>query len=574
MSRLLDKNLSRAEFLKLSGAAAAAGLSTACGAGGGSAAPQLIVHNARVYTSEYSEGGETMDRAQALAVNHGKFVAVGSDEDVLNLAGPGTDVVDAGGMTVVPGFIDAHCHPGGMRDLFEVNLDVRTIEDIKMAIRAAAADTQPGYWVDGFKYDDTKVTDEKGEYRRITRQDLDEATTDVPVRVSHRGGHIYWYNSKAFEMAGITKDVADPPGGRFEKDADGELTGLVEEKADDVFDGVGQRRVYGRAEFQQGVAHMSKLMTAAGITSVHQTGGDADGLRALEDAYAAGDLRYRMYYFAWADSDLHRGLKEAGIHRGFGNEWVRIGAIKYGADGSASGRTMYMSTPYEGTDDHGILTMTPEEIMEAVEDSHAHDFHIGIHANGDLTIGYVLDAYEKVLAEAPREARHRIEHCSLVNPALLQRIHDSGSIPTPFWTYVHYHGNKWVAYGEEKMKWMFAHKSFLDYDIKVAGASDYVPGPYEPMMALQAMVTRKDTQGRVWGGNQMVTMDEALRIGTINGAWASFEEDIKGSIKIGKLADFVMLEQDPHDVAADDPDQLKHIAIHRTVVGGKTMFQA
>ncbi len=573
MSRLLDKNLSRAEFLKLGSAAAAAGLTTACGAGGGATTPQLIVHNARVYTSEYSEGRETMDRAQAVAVNHGKFVAVGSDEDVLNLAGPGTEVVDAGGMTVVPGFIDAHCHPGGMRDLFEVNLDVRTIDDIKLAIRAAAADTRAGYWVDGFKYDDTKVTDENGQYRRITRHDLDDATTQVPVRVSHRGGHIAWYNSKAFEMAGVSHGVADPPGGRFEKDGNGELTGLVEERAQDVFDGVGERRVYSRADFQAGVAHMSGLMTAAGITSVHQTGGDANGLRALEDAYAAGELRYRMYYFASGNSDLYSGLKAAGIHRGFGNEWLRIGAVKYGADGSASGRTMYMSTPYEGTDDHGILTMTPEEIMEAVEDAHAHDFHIGIHANGDLTIGYVLNAYEKVLRDAPRDARHRLEHCSLVNPELLQRIHDSGSIPTPFWTYVHYHGNKWVEYGEEKMRWMFAHRSFLDYDIKVAGASDYVPGPYEPMMALQAMVTRKDTQGRIWGENQRVNMDEALRIGTINGAWASFEENIKGSIRVGKLADFVMLEEDPHDVAESDPDRLKEIVVHRTVVGGRTMHQ-
>ncbi len=575
MSRLLQKNVSRAEFLKLSGAAAAAGLATACGqGGGGSAPPQMIVRNARVYTAEYGEGAATMDRAEALAVNHGKFVAVGSNDDVMNLAGPATEVVDAGGMTVVPGFIDAHCHPGGMRDLFEVNLDVRTIDDIKLAIRAAAADTRAGYWVDGFKYDDTKVTDESGEYRRITRQDLDEAALHVPVRVSHRGGHIAWYNSKAFEMAGVDRNIADPPGGRFEKDASGELTGLVEEKAQDVFRGVGERRVYARADYQAGVAHMSQLMTAAGITSVHQTGGDSEGLRALEDAYAAGELRYRMYYFASAASDLYSGLKEAGIHRGFGNEWLRIGAVKYGADGSASGRTMYMSTPYEGTDDHGILTMTPEEIMEAVEESHAHDFHIGIHANGDLTIGYVLDAYEKVLAEAPRDARHRIEHCSLVNPELLRRIHDTGSIPTPFWTYVHYHGNKWVEYGEEKMKWMFAHRSFLDHDIKVAGASDYVPGPYEPMMALQAMITRKDTQGRIWGDNQKVNMDEALRIGTINGAWASFEENIKGSIKIGKLADFVVLEEDPHDVAENEPDRLKEIAIHRTVVGGKTMHQA
>lgn len=563
--------LTRADFLKLSGAAAAAGLTTAAGcAPGGSARPDLIVRNARVYTSKYAEGAETMETAEAFAVTHGKFTAVGSDDEISNLAGPGVEVVDAGGMTVVPGFIDAHCHPGGMRDLFEVNLDVRTIADIKTAIRAAAADTQAGYWVDGFKYDDTKVT-EDGQYRRITRQDLDEAAPDHPVRVSHRGGHIAWYNSKAFEMAGVDRSVADPPGGRFEKDADGALTGLVEEKAQEVFRGVGRRRVYGRDEFRQGVAHMSKLMTAAGITSVHQTGGDSDGLRALEDAYAAGELRYRMYYFASAGADLYSALKTAGIHRGFGNEWLRIGAVKYGADGSASGRTMYMSTPYEGTDDHGILTMTPEEIMEAVEESHAYDFHIGIHANGDLTIGYVLDAYEKVLAEAPRDARHRIEHCSLVNPDLLRRIRDSGSIPTPFWTYVHYHGNKWVEYGAEKMKWMFAHKSFLDYDIRVAGASDYVPGPYEPMMALQAMVTRKDTEGRVWGENQKVNMDEALRIGTIHGAYASFEEDLKGSIEAGKLADFVMLEEDPHEVAASDPDRIKEIAVHRTVVGGRTM---
>ena len=563
--------LTRADFLKLSGAAAAAGLTTAAGCSpGGSARPDLIVRNARVYTSKYAEGAETMETAEALAVTHGKFTAVGTDDEVSNLAGPGVEVVDAGGMTVVPGFIDAHCHPGGMRDLFEVNLDVRTIADIKLAIRAAAADTRAGYWVDGFKYDDTKVT-EDGAYRRITRHDLDEAAPDHPVRVSHRGGHIAWYNSKAFEMAGVTRSVADPPGGRFEKDADGELTGLVEEKAQEVFRGVGMRRVYGREEFRQGVAHMSKLMTAAGITSVHQTGGDSDGLRALEDAYAAGELRYRMYYFASAGADLYSALKTAGIHRGFGNEWLRIGAVKYGADGSASGRTMYMSTPYEGTDDHGILTMTPEEIMEAVEESHAYDFHIGIHANGDLTIGYVLDAYEKVLAEAPRDARHRIEHCSLVNPDLLRRIRDSGSIPTPFWTYVHYHGNKWVEYGAEKMKWMFAHKSFLDYDIRVAGASDYVPGPYEPMMALQAMVTRKDTEGRVWGENQKVTMDQALRIGTINGAYASFEEDLKGSIEVGKLADFVMLEEDPHEVAATDPDRIKEIVVHRTVVGGTTM---
>jgi len=247
--------------------------------------------------------------------------------------------------------------------------------------------------------------------------------------------------------------------------------------------------------------------------------------------------------------------------------------VKFMADGSASERTMRMSTPYEGRpDDFGILTMSQEEIHEAVENAHRNGFQIGIHANGDVTIDMVLNAYERVQSLWPRpDARHRIEHCSLVNPSLLQRIKAAGVIPAPFYTYVHYHGNKWVDYGDEKMQWMFAHKSFLDYDIPVAPASDYTPGPYEPLMALQSMVTRKDFDGRVWGANQRISLDQAMRICTMNGAFASFEEDIKGSITAGKLADFVILADNPHDV---DEDEIKNIEIVRTVVGGTTMYGA
>ena len=250
---------------------------------------------------------------------------------------------------------------------------------------------------------------------------------------------------------------------------------------------------------------------------------------------------------------------------------LQVGGVKFGADGSASGRTMAMSTPYEGRpDDHGILTMTQEEIHEAVEDAHRHNFQVGIHANGDLAIDMVLNAYERVINKWPRPSiRHRLEHCSLVNPSLLQRIKDTGSIPTPFYTYVHYHGRKWEDYGAEKMKWMFAHKSFLDYGIPVAPASDYVPGPYEPMMAIQSMTTRKDVEGRVWGENQIISVLDAIRICTINGAYASFEEDIKGSITKGKLADFVILEKDPREA---EPDSIKEIEVARTVVGGETVY--
>jgi predicted amidohydrolase YtcJ len=234
---------------------------------------------------------------------------------------------------------------------------------------------------------------------------------------------------------------------------------------------------------------------------------------------------------------------------------------------------MRMSTPFAGRpDDYGILTMDQAQIDAAVDDAVAAGFRIGIHANGDVTIAMVLNAYERVLKDwKGPNPRFRIEHCSLVNPELIRRIKAAGVVPTPFYTYAYYHGEKWLEYGDEKMRSMFAHRSFLDAGIPVAPASDFTPGPYEPMMALQSLVTRKDTRGRVWGANQRVSIEEALRICTVNGAWASFEEDLKGSLTPGKLADFVILEHDPRRV---EPDELIKTRVLRTVLGGLTTHEA
>ncbi len=521
--------------------------------------PDLIVVNARIYTLD-----EARPRAEALALQSGRFSAVGSNAEVRALAGRATQVVDAGGMTVVPGFIDTHSHPSGVQELTGVNVNLRTVAEVKEALRRKAASTPPEYWVSGFMYDDTKLD------RPVTRQDLDEAVPNHPAMVGHRGGHTGVYNSKAFQLAEITVNTPDPEGGKVYRE-NGELTGKVAERARNAFGGVGRREPTTRETRQKGAAHISRLMTAAGLTSVHQTGGDADALTAWQDAYAAGELRFRLYFFP--RGGIFGTLKQAGVRTGFGDEWLRIGGVKFSADGSASERTMRMSTPYVGrADDFGILTMKPEEINAAVEDAHRAGYQIGIHANGDVTIGYVLDAYERVQKQWPRvDARHRIEHCTLVNPELIRRIKAGGVIPTPFYTYVYYHGDKWGEYGPDKLRWMFAHRSFLDAGIPVPGASDYTPGPYEPMMALQSLVTRTDYAGREWGPNQKVTVAEALRICTLNGAYASFEEKLKGSISPGKLADFVILAEDPHTVA---PQKLKDIKIVRTVVGGRTMHEA
>ena len=524
-------------------------------------APDYVVINAKVFTID-----EDQPQAESFAVKGDRFTAVGSSSDIRNLASSGTETIDAEGMTVVPGFIDAHSHPSsaGVNELVQVNADLRSITEIKEVLRQRAAITQEGQWVRAFKYDDTKLA----EGRPINRFDIDEVVPNHPAVVGHRGGHTGVYNSMALALAGVTSETPDPPGGRFYRDSNGVLTGLAAERARYVFNSLIPSDST-REQRSDGVKLITELMTKAGLTSVHQTGASRNDMIAYQDARADGGMRFRMYLFPRVQ--LFEDLVNAGIRTGFGDEVLRIGAVKFSADGSASERTMRMSTPFEGRpDDYGILTMSQEEIHEAVENAHRNDFQIGIHANGDVTIEMVLNAYERVQRLWPRnDPRHRIEHCSLVNPALLQRIKDLGVIPAPFYTYVHYHGNKWVEYGEEKMRWMFAHKSFLDYNIPVAPASDYTPGPFEPMMALQSMVTRKDFDGRVWGPNQRITIDQAMRICTLNGAYASFEENIKGSITAGKLADFVILADDPHDV---DPDNIKNIEIVRTVVGGTTMY--
>ncbi len=529
----------------------------------GAASSDLLLTNATIYTMDPS-----LPRAQALAVVGGRFVAVGSNADVGNLKRAGTTVIDAGGATVVPGFIDCHCHPSGVQELYGVNCNVRRVSQIQEAVRAAAKKTPPEFWITGFMFDDTKLEDGP-----LHRRHLDEVTRDHPVAINHRGGHTSWYNSKALEMAGITRSTPDPEHGRFFKDESGDLTGRAAEAARNVFNRVGRREQFTpeqqRNRARQGMKHISQLLTAAGLTSVHDAGSGRDKLTAYEDARRNGELRHRAYMMVRGRGMLD-SLKAAGITTGFGDEWIRIGGVKYGADGSASERTMRMSTPYVGTNDYGLLTMTQKEIDDGVEDAHRNGFQVGIHANGDVTIDMVLRAYERVLEQWPYpDRRHRIEHCSLVNPDLLRRIKATGTIPTPFWTYVYYHGEKWSQYGDEKMRWMFAHRSFLDTGITVVGASDYMPGPFEPLMAIQSMVTRTDYKGRAWGPTQKVTVDEALRIGTINGAHASREEHLKGSITAGKLADFVMLEKDPHRVP---PETIKDIRILRTVVGGQTMY--
>ncbi len=572
------KRHGRREFIGLTGA----GIAGAAGApwfGAASASAQtvdahdvdLVVVNAKVLTMD-----ERTPRAEAFAVKNGRFVAVGSTADIKGLAGGGTKTFDAKQMAIVPGFTDCHNHAGGTTLLYEVlvgnpfEVEFVTIRSIVDKLRARARETPAGTWVEGYFFDDTKVKDK----RLLNVHDLDEVSREHPVVVHHRGGHTSFYNSKALELAGVTKATRDPAGGTFDRDEQGDLNGRVTDRARSAFNRVGTRRTFSEGEIEQrnrdGLAHISKQFVRYGLTSVHHEGGD---LFALQQVRARGDLLHRVSYES--SGRVLDGMIGSGIATGFGDEWIRLGATsEHTVDGSFSERTMALSTPYPGVTPpyKGNVTETQEDLNAWIEKVHRAGIQVNCHANGDVAIEMVLTAVERAQKLFPRaDTRPKITHCTLINDDLLRRIKATGTVPACFTSYAYYNTDKFTFYGEELMKRSMAFRSFLDAGVPVCAGSDFSPGPFAPLMGIQGMVTRTGWDGTTWGANQRVSVDEAIRINTLNAAYASYEEAIKGSITPGKLADFVVLAEDPHTV---DPSKIKDIQIVRTVVGGNAVYQA
>jgi predicted amidohydrolase YtcJ len=534
--------------------------------------PDLVVLNARVYTID-----PRTPKAEAFAIKGGRFLRVGTSAEIKSLAGSKTQIYDARHMVVVPGFIDTHNHGGGEGLLYDVlvgnpyDVEFVTIQSIVDKLRERARTTAPGTWVEGFFFDDTKLKDN----RPLNAQDLDKVSSEHPVHVHHRGGHTGFYNSKAFQMAGITSATPNPYGGTYDKNERGELNGRVTDRAMPSIDRIGNRQTFASADQQQrtldGVAFMSKKFVQYGLTSVHHN--EPGVLHAMQEQRVRGGLLHRVSYEP--AGNLLEAMIANGIQSGFGDEWIQLGATsEHTVDGSYSERTMAISTPYLGISPpyHGNLTETQEDLNAWAERVHRAGIRLNCHANGDVAIDRVLTAYERALKLSPRaDARPKITHCSLVNDSLIQRMKALNVVPAEFSTYPYYNADKFHFYGEDMMKHMTALRSMIDAGILPAAGSDFSPGPFSPLMAIQAMVTRTGWNGETWGANQRITVEEAMRVNTIHGAYNSREEAVKGSITPGKLADFVVLADDPHTV---DHAKIKDIQIVRTVVGGIVRYEA
>jgi len=537
------------------------------------AAADLILWGGNVITVDPRK-----PEAQAVAVKNGRFLMAGGDAEVRALAGRNTEVIALRGRTVTPGFIDSHQH------LFEYGTNLlqldcspkkcRSIADIKRIVLKETLRKAPGEWIRGVGYDDTKTTD----LQLLNRWDLDEVAPNHPVFIQQVSGHWAVVNSRALKTGGVRENTPDPKGGSYGRDPQtGRLNGTLYEQAEFafVYEGTtGHPPImppFSLKERIKGVRLASDRYVAAGLTSVNDALTSAQTIETYQEAIKSGDLKVRVYMLV--SIEYLPQLQALKLKTGFGNEWLRLGGVKILADGGIAGRTAYLTEPYVGTEDHGILAVESEEALhELIRRGHEAGYQVCVHANGDRTIEMALNGFEKALAALPRKNhRHRLEHCTVVNPALLKRIRKNRLLVTPFGSYIYFHGEKMTPhYGPERVARMFAHRSFLDCGIQVSGASDSPCGPYEPLLAIQSCVTRKSFAGEVLGANQAITATEAIFLYTMASAYASFEENIKGSITPGKLGDLVVLREDPRRV---NPDEIKDIPVEMTVVGGEIRYK-
>jgi predicted amidohydrolase YtcJ len=531
------------------------------------AAPaELVVRKANVITVDTNR-----PRAQAFAVAEGKFVFVGTDDAVRQFIGPKTRVLDLAGKTVVPGFIDAHAHPGPEypEDSPWASVDcrpekLRTMDALVAALKRKAERTPDGQWVTGSRYQETKLG------RHPTRQDLDRASTNHPIIISHSSGHQSVCNSLALRLAKVTHDTPDPAGGKFVRGERGELTGLLQERAAGIVRAAGPRRPTApAAETLAAYRAGFRRYLSRGVTSVHVAGTSLSGAAMLESA-RTDDLPLR----------LHLMLREASLSDAVARKrdgtpdenGVRYGAIKIFHGNSLSGQTCWLSKPYANRPDYfGVPpARSQEELNKLILRVHEAGLQACVHSNGDREIEMVLNALDQALKLKPRgDHRHRIEHCSVVTDELLRRIKELGLVVVPH-SYIWEHGDKMEAYGAWRWEWMHPARSLLDLGIPLAGHSDDPVSVSDPLLRIQDMVTRTSAEGKVYGARQRIRVEEALHAWTLGGAFASFEENLKGSIAVEKLADFVILSADPVRVSAGS---IKDIAVEKTVVGGKVVFE-
>lgn len=528
-----------------------------------------IYINGNIYTVD-----DDFTTATAMAVKGDRILYVGDQEGAEAYLGTGTQVTDLEGKTVLPGLIEGHMHISNLgENHLKLDCYFKSKEDILEMVRQAAEAAEPGQWIQGSGWLDT-LWETPG---YPTKEELDAVAPDNPVILIRSDNHMCWVNSKALELAGITKDTPDPQGGKILKTDDGELWGCLTDTAINLVRDLVP--AYTVEEQQQALLLAQEQLFSYGFTSAVNAGTTVQGLENFKALYESGEMKLRTYPMIMLTTDLTSPEAEyirthAPSEELYDNRML-VRGVKIVGDGSLGSRSSAMLEDYsDAPGTKGEYRFTDEQMYEAVKLAYDNGYQTGVHAIGDGTNHQVLNAYERVMEENPREdARLRIEHFQIITAEDMQRALDMGILPAMQFTHATSDSNMAEdRIGSERIKTAYAWRTVLDAGSIIIGGSDAPVEKVNPFHGLYAGVTRMTRAGEPEGGwypEQKVTREEALRAFTIWAAYGQFEEDLKGSLEPGKLADFIIIDRDYMTCPEAD---IKDIQVLATYVGNELVY--
>jgi hypothetical protein len=539
--------------------------------------PNLILYNGniRTFATETST-------CEALACAGSRIVASGNSDDMRRLAGPDTQTIDLKGRTAIPGLTDTHVHLSEkgtaemeLVDCRDFYVDVSSVADILQRLANAAASAPKGSWIvaHGSPMQDFRISDK----RFPERHDLDRAVPDHPLSISF-GAHVTIGNSLALAAAKITRDTPDPAGGHIRHDPQtGEPTGELHERAQLILRKVAPEFNY--LQLKDGIVFALNQCLQRGVTTVHDIVRYAEPVRAYQEIYKEGRMHARVSILPRVIESMieSKSLIELGLITGFGNDWLRIGGVKMSIDGGITGRNACFHEPYENDEhNHGIIRIQQDELNHTVQVCHDAGLRCCVHAIGDKAFDMALDAYENAIDHSPRkDHRHRIEHMGnwLATPKLIQRMVRSGIVAIPNIAFAYYIGDAILdCVGERRLTKAFPFRTLLKNGVIIAGGSDS-PGywPVDPLRDIATAASRKMRWGDVWVPEERISVSEAFAMHTTTASWVGFEENEKGTLEVGKLADIAVVAEDPFAIA---PEKIRELKVEMTLVGGEVKYQA
>jgi predicted amidohydrolase YtcJ len=531
---------------------------------------QLIVRNAIVHTMDGNV-------AQAIALEGGRVTAVGDEETITGLTRRGARVLDAGGRVVIPGITDSHTHFKRSTIVAAFFIDFRelkpkTISEVLESVRSKARHLPPNAWIQGDGLNDLALA----ERRFPIRQELDAVSGGRPVVLRSIGRHVVAANTRALELAGIDRDTVPPSGGRIDVDADGDPTGVLHEQAKLRLDMTRSDTViprFGASDRVEALRRGMRTLHANGIVGIHEMAREPDEIGDYLRLREEGGLtaRITMYIRGVEASTRLEYITGLGLRGGLGDDWFRLAGAKFSIDGSVLPRNAAVYDGYPGEPDNlGLLRIEQEELDWAVETAHASGLQIAVHAIGQRAVDMALDSFARLDATERERLRHRIEHGYLPErPGQLRRMRELGIVWSTQPADIEELGDDWIGlFGEEALEGVVPLRTALDLGLPVQINSDFPVTSLDPFVGIRSAVTRRTATGRVLDSSQAVSVHEAFRMMTTTPAFTAHQEHKAGTLEVGKLADVVILAEDPFR----DPEALTNLTVHTTIVGGRVRY--